>query len=229
VGHGAAGAGEVPYPAQRVRSVTLLTEGGRLWLEVTAELPIVVYPAGTEPLPERVAGVDLGMDLPAGRRHNLRLRQWQVGRLIALLTAKATLAGISVHLVDERGTSSTCPGCRRRISKPRGRVLTCSYCGTSGHRDLVAAATIATRIPGGVCTTASAVCMPRVVTHRRAGRHLPGAGTARRDPRRHHHSRGDGGAGVGWPAVARPTHPVGSRSTAPAARIHNTVAQPGER
>jgi hypothetical protein len=60
-----------------------------------------------------------------------------------------------------------------------------------------------------------------VVTHRRAGRHLPGVGTARRDPRRHHHHHGDGGR-VRWPAVACPTTLVGSRSTAPAARIHNT-------
>ncbi|MGI5216182.1 hypothetical protein, partial [Plantactinospora sp. CA-290183] len=40
------------------------------------------------------------LDLAAGRRHNLRLRQWQVGRLIQLLRDKATLAGITVELVD---------------------------------------------------------------------------------------------------------------------------------
>ena len=49
------------------------------------------------------------LDLAAGRRHNLRLRQWQIGRAIAMLKDKAELAGITVHLVDERGTSSTCP------------------------------------------------------------------------------------------------------------------------
>ena len=53
------------------------------------------------------------LDLPAGRRHNLRLRQWQIGRLLQVLTDKATLAGITVRLVDERGTSSTCPACRQ--------------------------------------------------------------------------------------------------------------------
>lgn len=167
------------------------------------------------------------LDLRSGRRHNLRLRQWQIGRLINILTDKATLAGITVTLVDERGTSSTCPGCRQRITKPRGRVLTCGFCGLSGHRDLVAAATIATRIPGGGSTTHGAVCLPRVVTHRRAGRHLPGIGPSRRDPRRHHRPGGNG-ARVSWPAVARPTM-VGSRSTAPAARIHNTTGKPGER
>jgi len=231
---------DIRYPAERVRSVTLLAEGGRLWLAVTAELPIAAHPAGEEPDPGRVAGVDLGiihpyaaagpggqallvsgrairaehrlhladtkarrrataaraptpgqrgsrrwrktraragvvegrhrrrvrqaqheaakavvawalahrvgtltvgdlrgvLDLPAGRRHNLRLRQWQLGRLIAILTDKAELAGITVHLVDERGTSSTCPTCRHRIGKPRGRMLTCAHCATSGHRNM---------------------------------------------------------------------------------------------
>ncbi|MGC9665999.1 hypothetical protein ACNTMW_05510 [Planosporangium sp. 12N6] len=36
---------DIPYPAERVRSVTLLADGGRLWLDVTAELPVAAYPA----------------------------------------------------------------------------------------------------------------------------------------------------------------------------------------
>ncbi|WP_200216896.1 zinc ribbon domain-containing protein, partial [Micromonospora coerulea] len=91
---------------------------------------------------------------------------------------------ITVRLVDERGTSSTCPACRRRVPKPRGRTLSSADCAFSGHRDLVAAASIATRVPGGGSTTPTAVVLPEVVTHRRAGRHLPGAGRSRRDPRR---------------------------------------------
>ncbi|RZU76739.1 IS605 OrfB family transposase [Micromonospora kangleipakensis] len=242
---------DVPYPVEQVRSVTLLCEGGRLFLDVTAEVPVAVYPPGEQPDPARVGGVDLGiihpyavagpdgegllvsgrairaehrmhladtkarrravarrapkrgekgsrrwrqyrrrarlvegrhrrrvrqaqheaarsvvswavgqrvgvlhvgdprgvLDLPVGRRHNLRLRQWQIGRLLQVLTDKATLAGISVRLVDERGTSSTCPACRMRVSKPRGRTLSCPHCAFSGHRDLVAAASIATRTP----------------------------------------------------------------------------------
>ena len=60
----------------------------------------------------------LGQD--AGRAHNLRLRQWQIGRTLQILQDKAALAGmITVHLVDERGTSSTCPpasaGSRNRL------------------------------------------------------------------------------------------------------------------
>ena len=70
-----------------------------------------------------------------------------------VLTDKADLAGITVQLVDERGTSSTCPACRRGLLKPAGRTLACPHCAFSGHRDLVAAAIIATRIPGGGPTT----------------------------------------------------------------------------
>ncbi|GAA4261854.1 hypothetical protein [Dactylosporangium darangshiense] len=36
------------------------------------------------------------LDHDTGRRHNLRLRQWQIGRAIAILRDKAELAGITV-------------------------------------------------------------------------------------------------------------------------------------
>jgi hypothetical protein len=55
---------DLPYPAGQVRSVTLLYDGGRLWADVTAEVPVAAYPAGQEPDPGRVAGVDLGIIHP---------------------------------------------------------------------------------------------------------------------------------------------------------------------
>jgi IS605 OrfB family transposase len=304
---------DLPYPAAQVRSVTLLYDAGRLWADVTAEVPVAVYPPGAEPDPARVAGVDLGIIHPyavagpdgqallvsgravraehhlhlkdtkarqravarraptpgqrgsrrwrqyrrrqrivearhrrrvrqaqheaaktvigwalarrigtlavgdprgvlaidAGRRHNRRTRDWQVGRLISALRDKAQQAGIALKLVDERGTSSTCPACRARVSKPAGRVLCCPRCGLAGHRDLVAAANIAGRLPGGITSA-----VPAGVTHRRAGNHLPGVSQARRDPRRRpHHGDPRGSPGRHLPApvsqgdrgVARPT------------------------
>jgi IS605 OrfB family transposase len=142
------------------------------------------------------------LDKPAGRRHNLRLRQWQIGRTLHILSDKAALAGIQVHLVDERGTSSTCPACRTKITKPRGRVMTCPHCRFVGHRDVAAAFTIATRTPGGATTPPS---MGGVVTHRRAGRHLPGVASARRDPRRRPPTGGPVVAGSVGRREARPT------------------------
>ncbi|MFR9776333.1 hypothetical protein ACL02O_09740, partial [Micromonospora sp. MS34] len=55
---------EVPYPVERVRSVTLPCEGGRLFLDVTADVPVATYPYGAGPDPDRVAGVDLGIIHP---------------------------------------------------------------------------------------------------------------------------------------------------------------------
>ncbi|GAB3972215.1 RNA-guided endonuclease TnpB family protein [Actinoallomurus acanthiterrae] len=303
---------EVPYPIEQVRSVTLLNEGRRLFVEVTAEVPVATYEPGCEPDPDRVAGVDPGvihpfavagpdgeglvvsgrairaeshlhlkdgkyrrrtmasrapkpgqvgsrrwrkfrarqrklearhkrrvrqaqheaakavvgwavqrrvgtlvvgdprgvLDLKAGRRHNRRVNDWRVGYLLRCLKDKAEQAGIRVVLVDERGTSSTCPACDWRVPKPTGRRFTCVHCGFRGHRDLVGGANIARRNPGGTITTKNE--FPVVITHRRAGRHLPGTGPARRDPRRRpHHGTVNGSIGRPRPApppwgVARP-------------------------
>src|SRR5215472_9105476 len=38
---------EPPYPAAQVRSVTLLAEAGRLWVDVTAEVPVAACPPGS--------------------------------------------------------------------------------------------------------------------------------------------------------------------------------------
>ena len=55
---------DVPYPPEQVRSVTLGFDAGRLYLDVTAEVPVAVYPQGSGPDPARVAGVDLGIIHP---------------------------------------------------------------------------------------------------------------------------------------------------------------------
>ena len=213
----------------------MLYDAGRLWADVTAEVPVTVYPPGAEPDPGRVAGVDLGiihpyavtgpdgqallvsgrairaehhlhlkdtkarqravarrapkpgqrgsrhwrhyrrrqrivearharrvrqaqheaartvigwavarrigtlvvgdprgvLDLAAGRRHDRRTRDWRVGHLISVLRDKAQQAGIALTLVDERGTSSTCPACRARSP---GRAAGCSAARAAGFR-----------------------------------------------------------------------------------------------
>jgi putative transposase len=315
----------VPYPATTVRAVTLLFDGGRWWIDVTAELPVTGYPAGTGPDPQKVAGVDPGiihpfavaspggdgllvsgrairaehrlhladtkqrrratagrapargqrgsrrwrktcrrarlvegrhrrrvrqalheaaktvigwavqqrvgtltvgdprgvLNVAAGRRHNLRLRQWQIGRTLCILQDKAALAGIRVHLVDERGTSSTCPACQKRITKPRGRTMTCTHCQFAGHRDLAAAYTIAGRTPAGAPTIPPHI-LGGMVTHRRAGRHLPGVRTARRDPRRPNRAM-SGSVGRRRPA---PPPAVGSRSLTTVSEDPQTTPEP---
>jgi transposase len=112
----------------------------------------------------------------AGRVQNWRLRQWRRTHLLGALHDKAEQAGIRVNLVEERGTSSTCPACRQRVPKPRGRRFTCPHCNLQGHRDLVGATNIAAKLGGGHPSTA----FPALVEHRRVGM-VP----ARRDRRRH--------------------------------------------
>ena len=42
----------------------MLYDAGRLWADVTAEVPVTVYPPDAEPDRGRVAGVDLGIIHP---------------------------------------------------------------------------------------------------------------------------------------------------------------------
>ncbi|MEN3611165.1 hypothetical protein AAH979_16595 [Plantactinospora sp. ZYX-F-223] len=55
---------DLPYAAEQIRSVTLLYDAGRIFLDVTAEVPVTSYEPGTGPEPDRVAGVDLGVIHP---------------------------------------------------------------------------------------------------------------------------------------------------------------------
>jgi hypothetical protein len=73
------------------------------------------------------------------------------------------------------------------VPKPAGRNFRCPHCGQTGHRDLIAAASIAARAPGG--GTIPSLSQEARITHRRAGRHLPGVHPARREPRRRSSSR----------------------------------------
>ena len=161
------------------------------------------------------------LSLDAGRRHNQRVRAWRIGHLIRALADKAQAAGITVKLVDERGTSSTCPGCARRVPKPAGRVFSCPHCGQAGHRDLVAAANIAARAGGGTIPALAGAG----ITHRRAGTHLPGVHPARRDPRRRPHRGPPHGplAGTGPPRQpVQGRHGV-ARLTARSLEIHSSI------
>jgi len=265
----------IPYPAEQVRAVTLLSEGGLLWLSVTAAVPRAQHDLDQG----RVAGVDLGIIHPyavvtqnagmlvsgrairaeswlhlhdrqarqvavsrrapkpgqrgsrrwrhyrlkerrgearhrrrvrqahheaakevvafaveqrvgvlvvgdlrgitatdVGRVQNWRLRQWRRTHLMQALCDKAELAGIQVRVVDERGTSSTCVACRRRVPKPGTRRFRCPHCKYQAHRDLVGAANIAAKAGGG----GSSAALPAHVEHRRVG-----IVSTRRDRRRH--------------------------------------------
>lgn len=73
-----------------------------------------------------------------GRCHNQRMAQWEYGKDLSYFTHKFKMAGVSVLIGSERGTSSTCPECGHR-HKPKGRTWNCpkkecSY--KKKHRDI---------------------------------------------------------------------------------------------
>ena len=94
-----------PYPPGQVRSVTLLYDAGRLWADVTAEVPVTVYPPGAEPDPGRVAGVDLGIIHPyavAGP-----------GGQALLVSGRAVRAEHHLHLKDTKARQRPPPAAPR--------------------------------------------------------------------------------------------------------------------
>ena len=85
---------DLPYLSSQVRSVTVLYDGGRLWADVTAEVPVGAYPAGGEPDPGRVAGVDLGIIHPYA--------VVGPGGQALLVSGRAIRAEHRMHLADQK-------------------------------------------------------------------------------------------------------------------------------
>ena len=98
----------VPYPDQQVRSVTLVVDGGRLAVDVTAEVPVQVHDLD----PARVAGVDMGIIHPYAVVS---------GADALLVSGRAARAEHHLHLVDtkarSRATSRRAPTPGRRRSR----------------------------------------------------------------------------------------------------------------
>jgi hypothetical protein len=216
---------DLPYPPGQVRSVTLLYDAGRLWADITAEVPVTVYPPDAEPDRARVAGVDLGIIHPyavAGPD----------GQAL-LVSGRAIRAEHHLHLQDtkarHRATARRAPkpgqrGSRRwRHNRRRQRAVEARHARRVRQAQHEAArAVIGWAVTRRIGTLA--VGDPRGVLgidagrrhnrRTRAGDHLPGVSPARRDPRRRPHygdARGSPGRHLPAPptkvgrGVARPT------------------------
>jgi hypothetical protein len=70
---------DLPYPAGRVRSVTLLYDAGRLWADVTAEVPVTVYPPGAGPIAAGWPGWTWASSTPTPSPGRTGRRCWSPG------------------------------------------------------------------------------------------------------------------------------------------------------
>jgi hypothetical protein len=110
----------IPYPREQVRAVTLLADGGRLWLAVTAAVPVQQDP---DLDPDRVAGVDLGII------HPYAVATEQAGLLVS---GRALRAEHYLHLEDQRARQTRAA---RRAPKPGQRGS--RRCDATGRRSVV--------------------------------------------------------------------------------------------
>jgi Probable transposase len=219
-------------PAEQVRSVTLLYDAGRLWVDVTAEVPVACYPAGQAPDPGRVAGVDLGIIHPyavagpdgqgllvSGRairaEHRMHLADTKARRkAVARRAPKPGQKGSRRWRHYRRRQRLVEARHRRRVRQAQHEAATTVITWAVDRR----IGTLAVGDPRGFTghrdlTAAGNIAarfgggttpaIPACVTHRRAGAHLPGVAPSRRDPRRRAHHRGARGS----PGRHRPAPP----------------------
>jgi putative transposase len=90
---------------------------------------------------------DIRKRTDCGHTANQRLHQMPSGIVRHMLTYKAERLGMQVVVVDERGTTKTCPACGQRY-KPTGRMYRCRHCGFVFHRDGVGAINIRQKYTG---------------------------------------------------------------------------------
>ncbi len=76
-----------------------------------------------------------------------RNHSWTFRQLRSFIEYKSVLSGVTVILVNPRGTSHICPVCQHneRGNRPNRDTFRCVQCGFSGHADHVAAINIAAR------------------------------------------------------------------------------------
>jgi len=74
--------------------------------------------------------------LDYGNNVNQKLHQWAFDRIRFQVGYKLAEYGINFVLINERGTSHTCPICGSHVN-PQGRFFKCPNCNFVTHRDLV--------------------------------------------------------------------------------------------
>ncbi|MHA1205890.1 MAG: zinc ribbon domain-containing protein [Candidatus Heimdallarchaeaceae archaeon] len=87
----------------------------------------------------------------ASRYLRRKLHQWNYALVLGLLRRALILRGFAPHRIltlDERGTSSYCARCGKKVSRPVRGLVSCSSCNYTFHSDLTGAMNIARRFLG---------------------------------------------------------------------------------
>jgi putative transposase len=71
-----------------------------------------------------------------GSKVNQKIHQWGFDRIRFQVAYKLAEYGINFKLINERGTSHTCPVCGHHVN-PQGRSFRCPNCNFISHRDVV--------------------------------------------------------------------------------------------
>src|SRR5215211_4539056 len=124
----------LPYLPDQVRSVTLLHDAGRLWLSVTAAVPVEQHDLD----PDRVAGVDLGII------HPYAVVTEDAGLLVS---GRAVRAESYLHLKDQQARQAKAAGRAPRAGQ-RGSAAGVAIGGPSGGPRPATAAASTSPSPG---------------------------------------------------------------------------------
>ena len=108
---------------------------------------------------EDLKGIRENIEGTVPRRQRYRQSSWAFYQLRRFIEYKARIAGVTIALVDPRGTSRACPVCehadkRNRVSR---NDFCCQACGYAGPADNVAAMNIRSR---AVCQSAERGSLP---------------------------------------------------------------------
>ncbi|UJG39849.1 MAG: transposase [Candidatus Heimdallarchaeum aukensis] len=85
------------------------------------------------------------------RKFRRKLHQWNFYLVLALLRRALILRGFEPHrilIIGEKGTSSYCARCGRKVVRPVRGLVHCSSCGYTFHSDLTGAMNIARKFLG---------------------------------------------------------------------------------
>jgi len=77
-----------------------------------------------------------------GKKTNQKLHSWPFAAIVEQLRYKGEEVGIEVVSVSERGTSSMCPACGKKTTRPKRGLLICSSCSLVINSDLAGAINI---------------------------------------------------------------------------------------